>query len=136
MHINSQQVPSRTAYLLNKVGLFDEYIAYRESDNTDAILVGEIDKNGVFNGNKYTVTYIRNGYNNEYTTMQQTLVDETITYDNEYYLYSNIGIGQQAQIYGHQQILTGATVMLLGIVIGYMLLKGAGGVWQWLRAGR
>lgn len=134
MNINSTQNPSRTSYLFNKVGLFDEYIAYKQDDNTDAILVGDF-KDNVFTGTKYTVTTQRSGTQTYYVTGSQALTNETVNISNEYYVYSNIGYGQQAQLYQHQQIQSGATVILLGIIIGYMIIKGAGGIWQWLRTG-
>ena len=135
MNINATQTPSRNTYLLNKVGLFDEYISYKESDTVDAILVGDF-KDNVFTGTKYTITTQRNGTQTIYVTGQQPITNETVSVSNEYYVYSNIGIGQQAQVYQHQQIQSGAMVIMLGIVIGYMIIKGAGGIWQWLSTRR
>lgn len=134
-NINAIQTPSRTAYLFNKVGLFDEYIAYKDGDYTDCILVGDFNDN-VFCGTKYKLTANRDGYNTVYIPSSEQLTDEVVTVDNDYYVYSNIGIGQQGQIFYHQQIMSGTMVLILGITIGYMFLKGIGGVWQWLRAGK
>lgn len=135
MNINSTQTPSRTSYLFNKVGLFDEYIAYKENENKDCILVGDFDDN-VFTGTKYTLTAERDGYQTVYVSGTESLTNETVNIQNDYYVYSNIGIGQQGQIFAHQQIMSGTMVLVLGITIGYMFFKGIGGVWQWLKAGR
>lgn len=135
MNINNTTAPSRTSYLFNKVGLFDEYIAYKESDSVDCILVGDF-KDGVFTGTKYSLTTTSSGGKTIYVPSERSYTNETVTVSNEYYVYSNIGLGQQGQIYSHQQIQSGATVILLGIVIGWMILKGAGGIWQWLRSGK
>lgn len=131
MTINYTSAPSRTSFLLNKVGLFDEYLAFRESDTVESILVGEFDKDNHFTGTKYTLTSTRSGTQTIYEVSSREYTDEPVTVQHEYYTYSNIGIGQQGQIYQQQQILSGTMVIMLGIVVGYMILKGAGGIWRY-----
>lgn len=135
MVINSTSTPSRTSFLFNKVGLFDEYIAFKESNTVDSILVGDFDGSS-FTGTKYSVTQQNNVGYALYTISQKDYINEPITIQNEYYVYSNIGLGQQGQIYQHQQILSGVQVMFFGVVLGYMILKGVGGVWRWFRSRR
>lgn len=128
MNINGEYSVSYMGYLANKVGWFDDFIAYSDTQNISNILVGKYDDtSGNFKGQKITLTRA-NSYSDYIVTRSN--IDEVITVtEQDFRLYSNIGYGQS-----YTKDLSQPILMSLIIFLGFYIFKTAfTGVISWRR---
>ena len=126
--------PSSMSALINKVNPFDEYIAFKISDTESAILIGEIDTD-TMTGTGTLVTAARTGatYGGSYTLSTREVTNEPITITNEYYCYSNVGLGQTYTVPQFSQITCVAVLLLVGAYVFTTFISGGVKIWRSLR---
>lgn len=105
-YTDSYGTPQGSSYIANKIGVFDEYIFFRSGESEYSAIVGDIsDDCSSGSGVLYVISRASSSYST-YQVSTSTVENEEIEISNEYYVYSNVGLGQQLEIYQHQQIGT------------------------------
>lgn len=128
MNIEGNYSVSYMGYLANKVGWFDDFIAYSDTQYTSNILVGKYDeRSGNFSGKKITLTRTNNY--NDYE-ISRSDIDEVINVTSQdYRVYSNIGYGQS-----YTKDLSQPLLMALIVFLGFYIFKSVFmGVISWSR---
>lgn len=106
----------------NKVSLLDSYILFQTDQyEYKAIVYNNASKQG----KEYTFTRGSSNYNNYYT-VRSTDVDEfEYTVRNEYYVYSNDGVGKSLSLPVVEGVTAHATVIICCLVMFAVVFKGA-----------
>lgn len=117
--------PSSMSALINKVNPFDEYIALKISATESAILIGDIDTDSM-TGSGTLITAARTGanYGGSYKLTSKEVTNEPITLTNEYYCYSNVGLGQSYTVPQFSQITCAAVLIFVGAYIFTTFISG------------
>lgn len=123
------QLPSQMAALTNKVGVFDEYIAVRTGQYSYACLIGSIDEDQM-TGTGQLVTASRTGTSSTYQLTTRDVTNEPIILVNEYYCYSNVGIGQDYNIPHFSQFTTAGIYLFVGMYLFTTFISGALKLWR------
>lgn len=127
MQIRGNYSVSNMTYLINKVGYFDDFIAFCDTQNRYEILVGKFDdEDNSFSGTRFSLT--RSGTTSQTYTVSSSQINETISFpSDDHLLYSNIGYGQYYARDYSQPLL-----MCLIIFVGFYICKTAiGGALSW-----
>ncbi len=107
----------------NSISVLDEYILMQTGEYEYTALIKNLASRDV---EKIVVRRSSlSGYNSQYTVSRQNGADFDFNVTNEYYVYSNVGMGKSLDIPSYEGIrtygLTGITVLLFFMVI----FKGA-----------
>lgn len=106
----------------NSVSVLDKYILMQTGEYEFTALIQNVASGEV---EEITVTRGTSNYNNRYTVSREIVSNFDYSVSNEYYVYSNCGIGKSLDIPSYEGIrtygLTGLTVLVFFMVI----FKGA-----------
>ena len=125
-YTGSYSTPAGMAYFSNKIGLSDDFVVMQTGQYEYQCFVGDYE-----NGNGVLYTLARTGTSSgAYTTTSEDVTGETFTYSNEYYMYSNVGLGQAYALPSANNYM----VVLLGFLVVFEVVKLAfGGLFRWKR---
>lgn len=128
----SNNNPSGISFFVNKVGIFDEYVALTSGDNESSCLIGSIDEDNMTGtGTIYTVSRTGSAYGSQYYVVsKRDVTNEPIQLTNEYYVYSNVGIGQSYSIPHHSQLSSVAVYIFLACYIFTVFVSGGIKLWR------
>lgn len=126
--------PSGMAALVNGVKPFDEYIAMRTGEYEYSILIGDIDEESM-TGSGTLVSAARTGsaYGGTYELSRSEVENEPIILVNEYYCYSNIGLGQAYTVPQFSQITCAAVLLFIGMYLFTTFVSGGLKLWRRLK---
>ncbi len=107
----------------NKVSLLDSYILMQTGQYEYKAIVFN---NCTGKGTEYTFSRANNSsYNTYYTVSEETVDTFEYTVSNEYYVYSNSGVGKSLSLPVVESATSFATVMLCCVVMFAVVFKGA-----------
>lgn len=108
--------------IANKVSLLDSYILMQTGQNEYSAIVYN---NASKQGKQYTIR--RNtatGYNNQYTVSENDVSSFEYTVQNEYYVYSNAGLGKSLDLPVMEGVTAYALVVICCISLFAIVFKG------------
>lgn len=114
-------------YVVNHCTAYDDYIAMQTGDSEYTAIIGDYD-DGSITGEKFVISREGN-YSSAYTVEQTSVENESVSYSNEYYVISNVGIGQ-AYNYSNGQRIEGANIFILGVLIVTVFVSGVCSIWR------
>lgn len=107
----------------NDVSLLDMYVLMQTGDNewtAQIITLGT--------GKTREMKFTRgntSGFNNIYTVTRKDNVEFNATYNNEYYLYSNMGFGQSLDLPVYQGVTSWSLMIISCILMFAVVFKGS-----------
>lgn len=109
--------------IANKVSLLDSYILMQTGDNQyKAIVFNNASNKGVeYSFSRGSGT----GYNNVYYVSEQPVTEMEYTVNNEFYVYSNVGVGKSLSLPIYQAVSSWAMVILCCLAMFAVIFKGA-----------
>lgn len=110
----------------NKVGLLDSYILFNTGDNEYTALIKDHATKDI-----EQIRIYRTNNQSQWQVESRTATEFEYTVNNEYYAFSNLGIGQPLNCPIYQQTTAYATVIMCCIVLFAVLFKGV--LFKWLR---
>ena len=129
-YTDSYGTPQGSSYIANKIGVFDEYIFFRSGESEYSAIVGDIsDDCSSGSGVLYVISRASSSYST-YQVSASTVENEEIEISNEYYVYSNVGLGQQLEIYQHQQIGTALNAIVGGMLLMVFFVSSILSIWR------
>lgn len=106
----------------NKVSLLDSYILFQTGQyEYKAIVYNNASKKGV----EYTFTRGSSNYNNYYSVSSSEVDTFEYSVRNEYYVYSNDGVGKSLDLPVMEGVTAHAVVILCCIAMFMVVFKGA-----------
>ena len=105
----------------NKVKLLDSYILFRPGDQEYTALIKD-------NTTGKTTEYVfsRSGSNYSYNwIMEETAAEFDYTISNEFYVYSNIGIGRSLDLPVYEGVIAHASIVICISLLFAIVFKGA-----------
>ncbi len=119
---NSTPPNGFVSFVSNKASLLDQVVIMQTGDNEYKGLVFNpvIDK-----GKIYTLTrQTGGGYNSYYNITEQGTTDNSFTYTNEYYVYSNQSVGMAVDLPVYEGIQAYSLTFLTCVLCFAILFKG------------
>lgn len=107
--------------IANKVKLLDSYILFQTGENEyKAIVYDNVSKRG----EEYTISRPGSGYYNYYTVSSQEVDTFEYTVSNEYYVYSNTGVGKSLDLPVMEGVTAHSVIILACVVMFAIVFKG------------
>ena len=106
----------------NNVSVLDQYILMQTGQYEYTALIKNMANRVV---EEITVTRSSENYNTKYSVTRQNGADFDYTVSNEYYVYSNVGVGKSLNIPSYEGIRTYSMVGLTVLVFLMVVFKGA-----------
>ena len=105
----------------NKVKLLDSYILFRTGENEYTALIKDNTT-----GKTTEYTFSRAGSNYSYSwTMEEASSEFEYTVSNEYYVYSNVGVGRSLDLPVYEGVTAHATIIICIALLFAIVFKGA-----------
>lgn len=107
----------------NKIALLDQYVLMQTGQYEYTALV--------YNSNtketiEYTISRSSSGsYNNVYTVSEREVSEFLFDYSNEYYIYSNVGVGKSLDLPVHQGVQSHCLMIICCLLMFAVVFKGA-----------
>lgn len=108
--------------IANKVSLLDSYVLMQTGQYEYTALVYN---NASKQGTQYTISRGSSSYNNYYTVTETAIDSFEYTCSNEYYVYSNDGVGKSLDLPVMEGVTAHATIIMCCIVMFAVIFKGA-----------
>lgn len=106
----------------NSVSVLDQYILMQTGDYEYTALIKNIANKEV---EEITITRATSAYNNKYTVSRKNVSNFDYSVSNEFYVYSNCGIGKSLDIPSYEGIRTYGITALTVLVFFMVVFKGA-----------
>lgn len=106
----------------NNVSVLDQYILMQTGQYEYTALIKNMANRDV---EEITVTRSSENYNTKYSVTRQNGADFDYSVSNEYYVYSNVGVGKSLNIPSYEGIRTYSMVGLTVLVFFMVVFKGA-----------
>lgn len=105
----------------NKVKLLDSYILFRTGDYEYTALIKDNTT-----GKTTEYTFSRSGANYSYVwEMSEASSEFDYTISNEYYVYSNVGVGRSLDLPVYDGVTAHATIIMCIVLMFAIIFKGA-----------
>lgn len=105
----------------NKVKLLDSYILFRTGENEYTALIKD---NTTGKTTEYTFSRSGSTYNN-YWNIREAASEFEYTVSNEYYVYSNVGVGRSLDLPVYEGVSAHATIIICIALLFAIVFKGA-----------
>lgn len=105
----------------NKVQLLDSYILFQTGENEYKAIVFN---NATKKGEEYTFSRPGSGYNNYYTVRSSEVDTFEYTVSNEYYVYSNDGVGKSLDLPVMEGVTAHAMMIVACVLMFAIAFKG------------
>lgn len=105
----------------NKVSLLDSYILFQTGENEYKAIVYN---NASKKGKQYTFSRGNSSYNSYYTVSSSDVDTFEYTVSNEYYVYSNDGVGKSLSLPVMEGVTAHAVVIMCCLVMFAVVFKG------------
>lgn len=124
---NSSPNSDMQSIVANRVGLVDSYILMQTNDQEYTALIYN---NATKDCNKLVFSRSSSNYNTQYTVVESDGVWE-FNVTNEYYVYSNTGIGKSLTLPVYQGVISYSLVAITCVLTFAILFKGV--LFKWLK---